>query len=156
MVVGALLRVNVLRRVGCEGRRVTTRPERPQPLPRGGKTAVWIWVAERLHNHSMIGTSLWVPARPGHWLGTREKKRKASRAAGVRSQARRSLGRGPCLISFGRSEEDADQEAQGRSSGANRWLCYGTQTGGLHQLFEDCRTHGGNPVTLGQVASSPS
>lgn len=48
---------------------------------------MWIWVAERVHNHSMIGTSLWVPAQPGNWLGTREKKRKASRASDVRSQA---------------------------------------------------------------------
>jgi len=48
---------------------------------------VWIWLAERLDDHSMTGTSLWVPVQLGNWLEIREKKRKASRASDVRSQA---------------------------------------------------------------------
>jgi len=39
-----------------------TATEKTAALLRGGKTAVWICLAERLDNHSMAGTSLWVPA----------------------------------------------------------------------------------------------
>jgi len=154
MVVGALLRVNVLRRVGCEGRRVTTRPERPQPLPRGGKTAVWIWVAERLHNHSMIGTSLWVPARPGHWLGTREKKRKASRASDVRSQAPEPV---RTNVAMSASVDSAASRAGSRGGGHR--VRSGDRATELKAGFAYCLRIAevtGKPVVIGQVASSPA
>lgn len=41
---------------------------------KGEQDGVWIWASERMHNHSMIGTSSWVPAYLGDWVGTRVKR----------------------------------------------------------------------------------
>jgi len=78
----------------------------------------------------MAGTSLWVPARPGNWLGSREKKRKASRAQDVRSQAPEPFWANVATPDFGRLVPLVDQGAEGEVIGKQtRWSCYGTQIG---------------------------
>src|ERR1051325_11296841 len=75
------------------------------------QNGVWIWATEGLNDHSMIGTSLWVPAQLSR-LGTRAKTQKAGRATGVRSQARRLRGRGVgCRLRL--ASYDADRASDG-------------------------------------------
>jgi len=113
-------------------------------LLRGGKTAVWICSAERLGNHSMAGTSLWVPARLGNRSGTREKKQKASRAQDVRSQAPKPFWTKVMTVGSGRLKSLVDQEAEGEVIGKQtRWSCYGTQIG-------HCKTIWGLLKPMGQ------